>query len=85
MYGPPKGASYSVALPLDERAAHRRLLEKNVSIVVDLHNGRGAGAHVDLRFHRRNTSTSTPVTELKFHQLFAQPSRSLPFIFPALR
>ncbi len=41
MYGPPKGASYSVALPLDERAAHRRLLEKNVSIVVDLHNGRG--------------------------------------------
>ena len=42
MYGPPKGASYSVALPLDERAAHTRLLEKNVPIVVDLHNGRGA-------------------------------------------
>jgi glutamate N-acetyltransferase/amino-acid N-acetyltransferase len=42
MYGPPKGASHSVALPLDERAAHRRLLEKNVSIIVDLHNGRGA-------------------------------------------
>jgi glutamate N-acetyltransferase / amino-acid N-acetyltransferase len=42
MYGPPKGASYSIALPLDERAAHRRLLEKNVPIVVDLHNGRGA-------------------------------------------
>jgi glutamate N-acetyltransferase/amino-acid N-acetyltransferase len=42
MYGPPKGASYSIALPLDERAAHRRLLEKNVLIVVDLHNGRGS-------------------------------------------
>ena len=39
MYGPPKGESYSVALPLDERAAHRRLLEKNVPIVIDLHNG----------------------------------------------
>jgi glutamate N-acetyltransferase / amino-acid N-acetyltransferase len=42
MYGPPKGSSYSIALPLDERAAHRRLLEKNVPIVVDLHNGRGS-------------------------------------------
>jgi glutamate N-acetyltransferase/amino-acid N-acetyltransferase len=42
MYGPPKGASCSVALPLDEHAAHRRLLEKNVPIIVDLHNGRGA-------------------------------------------
>ncbi|MBZ5697789.1 MAG: bifunctional glutamate N-acetyltransferase/amino-acid acetyltransferase ArgJ [Acidobacteriia bacterium] len=41
MYGPPAGASYSVALPLDERAAHRRLLEKNVPIVVNLHRGRG--------------------------------------------
>ena len=41
MYGPPKGESYSVALPLDERAAHRRLLEKNVPIIVDLHHGRG--------------------------------------------
>ena len=41
MYGPPKGESYSVALPLDERAAHRRLLEKDVPIVVDLHNGKG--------------------------------------------
>ena len=42
MYGPPKGSSYSVALPLDERTAHRRLLEKKVFIVVDLHNGRGS-------------------------------------------
>src|SRR6202158_5174377 len=42
MYGPPKGASYSIALPLDERAAHRRLLEKNVPIAVELHNGRGS-------------------------------------------
>jgi glutamate N-acetyltransferase/amino-acid N-acetyltransferase len=42
MYGPPKGASYSVALPLDERAAHRRLLKKNVAIVIDLHNGSGS-------------------------------------------
>src|ERR1700722_16918578 len=42
MYGPPKGATYSVALPLNERAAHRRLLEKNVPIVVDLHNGNGS-------------------------------------------
>ena len=42
MYGPPKGASYSIALPLDERAAHRRLLEKNVPIVVDLHHGGGS-------------------------------------------
>src|SRR6202158_5200623 len=41
MYGPPKGDSYSIALPLDERAAHRRLLKKNVSIVVDLHHGSG--------------------------------------------
>jgi glutamate N-acetyltransferase/amino-acid N-acetyltransferase len=29
-------------LPLDERAAHKRLLETNVSIIIDLHNGRGA-------------------------------------------
>jgi glutamate N-acetyltransferase/amino-acid N-acetyltransferase len=42
MYGPPKGASYSVALPLDEKAAHRRLLEKDVPIVIHLHNGTGA-------------------------------------------
>ena len=42
MYGPPKGKSYSVALPLDEGIAHQRLLEKNISIVVDLHNGRGS-------------------------------------------
>ena len=41
MYGPPKGKSYSIALPLDEGAAHERLLEKNISIVVDLHHGRG--------------------------------------------
>ena len=41
MYGPPKGATYSIALPLDERAAHRRLLEKDIQIVVDLHNGSG--------------------------------------------
>ena len=41
MYGPPKGASYSVALPLDEKIAHRRLLEKDVPIVIDLHNGSG--------------------------------------------
>jgi glutamate N-acetyltransferase/amino-acid N-acetyltransferase len=42
MYGPPKGKTYSVALPLDEGAAHERLLEKNISIVVNLHHGRGA-------------------------------------------
>ena len=42
MYGPPEGESYSVALPLDERAAHRRLLEKDVPIAIDLHNGKGA-------------------------------------------
>jgi glutamate N-acetyltransferase/amino-acid N-acetyltransferase len=41
MYGPAAGASRSIALPLDERAAHRRLLGKNVPIVVDLHHGRG--------------------------------------------
>ncbi len=41
MYGPPKGESYSIALPLDERAAHRCLLEKNVPIIVDLHHGPG--------------------------------------------
>jgi glutamate N-acetyltransferase/amino-acid N-acetyltransferase len=41
MYGPPKGKSYSVALPLDEGTAHSRLLEKNISIVVNLHQGRG--------------------------------------------
>jgi len=41
MYGPPKGKSYSVALPLDEGEAHARLLEKNISIIVDLHQGRG--------------------------------------------
>jgi glutamate N-acetyltransferase/amino-acid N-acetyltransferase len=42
MYGPPKGATCSIALPLDERVAHRRLLEKNVPIVIDLHQGRAA-------------------------------------------
>jgi glutamate N-acetyltransferase/amino-acid N-acetyltransferase len=42
MYGPPKGQSYSVALPLDERAAHRRLLERDVPIVIDLHNSKGS-------------------------------------------
>src|SRR5882762_1253498 len=42
MYGPPKGESYSIALPLDERAAHRRLLKKNVPIVIDLHHSRGS-------------------------------------------
>jgi glutamate N-acetyltransferase/amino-acid N-acetyltransferase len=41
MYGPLKGDSFSVALPLDERAAHRRLLKRNVPIVVDLHHGSG--------------------------------------------
>ncbi len=41
MYGPVEGSGYSVALPLDERAAHKRLLAKNVSIVVDLHRGKG--------------------------------------------
>ena len=41
MYGPPKGTSYSIALPLDERAAHRRLLKKDVPIVIDLHAGIG--------------------------------------------
>src|SRR5882762_3826446 len=41
MYGPPKGESYSIALPLNDRAAHRRLLEKNVPIIVDLHHGPG--------------------------------------------
>jgi len=41
MYGPPKGQSHSVALPLDERAAHRRLLKKDVPIIVDLHHGSG--------------------------------------------
>src|ERR1019366_5789853 len=41
MFGPLRGMFYSIALPLDERAAHRRLLEKNVPIVVDLHRGRG--------------------------------------------
>jgi glutamate N-acetyltransferase/amino-acid N-acetyltransferase len=42
MYGPPKGASYSIALPLDERAAHKRLQKKDVPIVIDLHAGGGA-------------------------------------------
>jgi glutamate N-acetyltransferase/amino-acid N-acetyltransferase len=41
MYGPPKDESYSIALPLNERAAHRRLLKKNVPIIVDLHHGDG--------------------------------------------
>jgi glutamate N-acetyltransferase/amino-acid N-acetyltransferase len=42
MYGPPKGASYSIALPLDERAAHKRLQKKDVPIVIDLHAGSGS-------------------------------------------
>jgi glutamate N-acetyltransferase/amino-acid N-acetyltransferase len=42
MYGPPKGASYSIALPLDERAAHKRLQKKDVLIVIDLHAGSGS-------------------------------------------
>src|ERR1700732_5405559 len=41
MYGPPESESHSVALPLDERAAHRRLQEKNILIFVDLHPGSG--------------------------------------------
>jgi glutamate N-acetyltransferase/amino-acid N-acetyltransferase len=41
MYGPQNRGSYSIALPIDERAAHRRLLDKNVPILVDLHHGRG--------------------------------------------
>jgi glutamate N-acetyltransferase/amino-acid N-acetyltransferase len=41
MYGPVAGAPDSIALPLDELAAHRRLLEKDVPILVDLHRGRG--------------------------------------------
>jgi len=41
MYGPSAGASYSIALPLNERAAHRRLLAKHIPIVVNLHRGRG--------------------------------------------
>ena len=41
MYGPVEGSMYSVALPLDERAAHKRLLARNVLIVVDLHKGKG--------------------------------------------
>lgn len=41
MYGHSGRAPVSVALPLDERAAHRRLLAKHVPIVVDLHRGRG--------------------------------------------
>src|SRR6202140_4264061 len=42
MYGPPKGTSYLIALPLDERAAHRKLLEKKDPIIVDLRNGRSS-------------------------------------------
>jgi glutamate N-acetyltransferase/amino-acid N-acetyltransferase len=42
MYGPAKGASYSIALPLDERAAHKRLQKKDVPIAIDLHAGSGA-------------------------------------------
>ncbi len=42
MYGPPEGKSYSIALPLDERAAHRRLLEKMSSSSLIYNNGRGA-------------------------------------------
>ena len=45
MYGRSGRAPASVALPLDERAAHRRLLAKYVPIVVDLHRG-GANARV---------------------------------------
>src|ERR1700674_1238860 len=40
-YGPSRGKRYSIALPMDERAAHRRLLAKYVPIVVDLRHGRG--------------------------------------------
>jgi glutamate N-acetyltransferase/amino-acid N-acetyltransferase len=40
-YGPSSGKRYSIALPMDERAAHRRLLAKYVPIVVDLRHGRG--------------------------------------------
>jgi glutamate N-acetyltransferase/amino-acid N-acetyltransferase len=41
MYGPPEPSSYSVALPLDERAAHKRLMKNDVPIVIDLHSGSG--------------------------------------------
>ena len=41
MYGRRTRESHSIALPLDERRAHRRLLDKKVPILVDLHHGRG--------------------------------------------
>jgi glutamate N-acetyltransferase/amino-acid N-acetyltransferase len=41
MYGPRPGTPYSIALPLNERAAHRRLLAKHIPIVVNLHRGQG--------------------------------------------
>jgi glutamate N-acetyltransferase/amino-acid N-acetyltransferase len=41
MYGLAKGAGYSIALPLNERVAHRRLLARHIPIVVDLRRGRG--------------------------------------------
>jgi glutamate N-acetyltransferase/amino-acid N-acetyltransferase len=41
MYGPRGNSRVSVALPIDERVAHRRLLAKTIPIVVDLHRGRG--------------------------------------------
>ena len=41
MYGWSDDSRVSAALPLNERAAHRRLLAKHIPIVVDLHRGRG--------------------------------------------
>jgi len=41
MYGRPRGGGASCPLPFDEKAAHQRLLQKNVAIAVDLHKGRG--------------------------------------------
>jgi glutamate N-acetyltransferase / amino-acid N-acetyltransferase len=41
MYGPRRESRVSVALPLDDRGAHRRLLARYIPIVVDLRRGRG--------------------------------------------
>ena len=41
MYGLARGAGYSIALPLNEEVAHRRLMAKHIPIIVDLRRGRG--------------------------------------------
>ena len=48
----------------DERAVHQKMLARHVPVRIDLRSGNWRRAHLDLRLHAANTSTSTPATAL---------------------